>query len=119
MSQGIGGLAVDVEAAPASSRGIPGGIMEKLKAIWRAIAARLFNWYSLRALLVLSVSAIAPHLDPRISQMLLRLVDVLDLGNPTGAALAVFGGGYVLRDLAKARAKAMPEAGPDYSWIAK
>lgn len=96
-----------------------GNPMDRLKAVWAAILARFWNLYTLRAIAVVVLSLATPHIDPRLASALNRIVDALAGGDAGGAVLAVFGGGYVLADLLKARRKAMPEGGPDYSWVAK
>lgn len=97
-----------------------GGIyMEKLKLVWGALVARFWNLYTLRAVLVVVLSVATPYIDPRLAAALTRIVESLAGSDPVAGMLAVFGGGYVIHDLVKARRKAMPEAGPDNSWIAK
>lgn len=93
--------------------------MVKLKGLWGAIVARFWNWYTLRAIAVLVLSVATPYIDPRLAAALNKIVDALAGGDATAGMLAIFGGGYVLRDLIKARRKAIPEGGPDYSWVSK
>lgn len=90
--------------------------MDILRQIGALLWARFWNLYTLRAILVAAIAAIAPAIDPRFAAELTRLVDALIGGDASVGMLAIFGGGYVLLDMIRARRKAMPEAGPDRSW---
>lgn len=90
-----------------------------LDKIWGWLHARLLNLYSLRAAIVACVVSIAGQIPHELVAQLAGLADTLGLGYRAKLLLAMFGGGYVMADLIRARKKAVPEASPAYAWLNK